>query len=125
MPSGSSNALATTSGSNMHTQHVPKPSSVACIIIWSTTIDVSMSEAFIPSYERTQASSSTAHAMSTTGAPNMLPSRAKRGAASAAFSSIAGVVHAMSRVGWLLCAEGAMRPASITALSTLSSTGRS
>lgn len=109
----------------MHTQQVPRPSSVACIIIWSMTIELSMSAELMPSGLRTQASSSTAQAMSTTGAPKTLPARSKRAAARAAFSRSSGESHTMSRVGWLLCAEGAMRPASTMASSTSGSTGRS
>lgn len=60
----------------MQTQQVPKPSSVACIIISSTTIEVSMSDEFMPSFLRTQASSVRAQARMTTGAPKTLPSLA-------------------------------------------------
>ena len=123
IPRGSSNALATTSGSNMHTQHVPKPSSVACIIIWSQTIEVSMCAEFMPSWRRTQASPVRAQT-TTRGATTTLP-RARVGAADAAAARSSGVSHTRTRVGWLLWAEGAMRPASSTAASAPGSTGSS
>ena len=109
----------------MQTQQVPSPSSVACIIIWSQTIEVSMCAEFMPSWRRTQASPVRAQTTSTTGAPKTLPPRAKFGAADAAAARSSGVSHTRTRVGWLLWAEGAMRPASSTAASASRSTGSS
>ena len=70
-------------------------------------------------------SEDTAQAMMIAGAPKMLPLRSKRGQARAARARSSLLVHTLIRVGCLLQAEGAIRPASITRASTSSSTGRS
>ena len=105
-PAGRPNCSLITCGSNAQTQQVPSPCSVAAIIIWSTTIEVSISLEFIWSYLRTQARSVSAQAMMIAGAPKMLPLRSKRGQARAARARSSLLVHTLIRVGCLLQAEG-------------------
>ncbi len=89
----------------MQIHSVSRPSDAAASIMWSVTIDASMSEMFLPSYLRVHASEVSAQTMTAVGAPKSRVQRARRSMPSFDCTTT-------SRWGWRLAPVGATRPAS-------------
>ena len=102
---GRANSSRTASGLNMQIHSVSRFSDAAASIMWSVTIDASMSEMFLPSYLRVHASEVSAQTMTAVGAPKSRVQRARRSMPSFDCTTT-------SRWGWRLAPVGATRPAS-------------
>lgn len=87
------------SGLNMQIHSVSRPSDAAASIMWSVTIDASMSEMFLPSYLRVHASEVSAQTMTAVGAPKSRVQRARRSMPSFDCTTT-------SRWGWRLAPVG-------------------
>ena len=102
---GNANSSRTASGLNMQIHSVSRPSDVAASIIWSVTIEASMSPITLPSYLRVHASEVSAQTMMASGAPKSRVQRARRSIPSFDCTTT-------NRWGCRLAPVGATRPAS-------------
>lgn len=75
---GRANSSRTASGFEQQIHSVSRFSDAAASIMWSVTIDASMSEMFLPSYLRVHASEVSAQTMTAVGAPKSRVQRARR-----------------------------------------------
>ena len=66
---GRLNASRTPAGSNAQIHTLPRPRSVAAIIMWSQVMEASMAVETMPSTGRFQARLASAHTMNASGAP--------------------------------------------------------
>lgn len=102
---GNENSSRTASGLNMQIHSVSRPSDVAASIMWSVTIEASMSPIILSSYLRVHASEVSAQTMTASGAPKSRVQRARRSIPSFDCTTT-------SRWGCRLAPVGATRPAS-------------
>ena len=114
---GRSNAARTPVGSKAQIHTLPRPWSAAASIMWSHAMEASMSVEAIPSKERFQARSASAHTTNASGAPYRL-------ADFPSFASPSALSTWMRRTGWRFAALGATCAASTMAAIFSGSTGR-
>ena len=76
--SGNPNSSRTASGLNMQIHNVSSPSDAAASIMWSVTIEASMSPIRLPSYLRVHTSEVSAQTTTAAGAPKSRVQRARR-----------------------------------------------